>query len=169
MENSENNIPSSEGLDYRRNSIHVVVVLLLLKATFNVLLLILAGAIIAVLFLGINGILQRKTGWQKKITLPISILASLVILVLLFWLIGAKVQSQSEQLSKTLPETIKNAKQYLNQSSLGQKIVQKVSSPETQKTPKPCASLFSKQLWSFWRHLCCAFSGHFFYGWRIWL
>jgi predicted PurR-regulated permease PerM len=141
----------------------VVVLLLLLKATFNVLLLILAGVIIAVLFLGINGILQRKTGWQKKITLPISILASLVILVLLFWLIGAKVQSQSEQLSKTLPETIKNAKQYLNQSSIGQKIVEKVSSPETQKNAQTFAqSLFKTTFGVFGDIYVVLFLGIFF-------
>ena len=121
-----------------------VVVLLLLKATFNVLLLILAGAIIGVLLRGLNGLLQRKTGWKNKVTLPISILVSLVIVILLFWLIGSKVQTQWQQLSETLPRTVENAKQYLNQSSIGQKIVQKVSSPQTQEKAQKFAQSFFK-------------------------
>ena len=121
-----------------------VVVLLLIKATFNVLLLILAGAIIGVLLRGLNGLLQRKTGWKNKVTLPISILVSLVIVILLFWLIGSKVQTQWQQLSETLPRTVENAKQYLNQSSIGQKIVQKVSSPQTQEKAQKFAQSFFK-------------------------
>ena len=111
----------------------IVILLLLLKATFSVLLLILAGALIAVFFRGLSGIIERKTAWKEGICLTVSILGTLIILVLLFWLMGAKVQTQMAQLTETLPSTIDNAKQQLNQSPIGQKIVQQLSSPDSQK------------------------------------
>ncbi|TDH28619.1 AI-2E family transporter [Segetibacter sp. 3557_3] len=122
----------------------IVVVLLLIKATFNVLLLILAGALIGVLFRGMNGLLQRKTGWKSKVSLPVTILGTLILFVLLSWFIGAKVQEQSQELSKALPGTIENAKNYLNQSSLGQQLLQKVSSPEAKKQAQTFAQSFFK-------------------------
>ncbi|RYF85911.1 MAG: AI-2E family transporter [Chitinophagaceae bacterium] len=111
----------------------IVTLLLLLKATFSVLLLILAGALIAVFFRGLSGLLQRKTGWSEGLCLTISILGTLVILVLLFWLMGAKVQAQVSQLTETLPSTIDKAKEQLNQSALGQKIVEQVTSADSEK------------------------------------
>ncbi|MCW3078658.1 AI-2E family transporter [Segetibacter sp.] len=120
----------------------IVVMLLLIKATFNVWLLILAGSLIAVLFRGVSSLLQRKTKWKEKVTLPISIIGTLLIILLLFTLIGTKVQSQSQQLSQTLPATIQNAKNYLNKSSLGQKAIEKVSSPKAQEQAQKVAQSF---------------------------
>ena len=114
----------------------IVVVLLLLRATFSVMLLILAGVLIAVFFRGLSGLLQEKTKWREGVCLAVSIVFTFVFLFSLIWLMGSKIQSQAEQLSDTLPSTIENAKNKLNQSTLGKKIVQKMSSPETQKKAK---------------------------------
>jgi predicted PurR-regulated permease PerM len=122
----------------------VVILIWLIKATFNVLLLVLAGALIAVFFRGLSDLLHRKTGWKEGICLTISILGSLLILVLLFWLVGAKVQAQIQELSDTLPSTIQNAKNKLSQSSIGQKIVEKLSSPQNQKKAQSLARTFFK-------------------------
>jgi predicted PurR-regulated permease PerM len=122
----------------------IVIVIWLLKATFNVLLLILAGILIAVLLRGLAGLIERKTKWKHSVSLTVSILSAIIILLLLFWLIGAKVQTQAQELSKTLPSTIENAKNQLNQSTVGQNIVQKVSSPETQKQAQGFAKSFFK-------------------------
>ena len=122
----------------------IVIVIWLLKATFNVLLLILAGILIAVLLRGLAGLIERKTKWKHSVSLTVSILGAVIILLLLFWLIGAKVQTQAQELSKTLPSTIENAKNQLNQSTVGQNIVQKVSSPETQKQAQGFAKSFFK-------------------------
>lgn len=54
------------------------------------------------------------------------------------------MQSQAQELSKTLPSTIENAKNQLNQSTVGQNIVQKVSSPETQQQAQGFAKSFFK-------------------------
>ena len=122
----------------------IVVLILFVKATFNVYLLILAGVLIAVYFLSLGGLLQRKTKWNAKVCLAISILGTIIILVLLSWLMGAKVQSQVSQLTDTLPATVEKAKTELNKSSLGQKLVEKLSSPQTQKKAQQLAQTFFK-------------------------
>lgn len=121
-----------------------VVTLFFLKATINVFLLILAGVLIAVFFRGLSGWIERKTKWKSGICLAISIGGSVAFLVLLFWLIGAKVQSQITELTDTLPSTIEHAKNQLTQSSLGQKITEKISSPQTQKKIQSVAQSFFK-------------------------
>ncbi|MBD0378226.1 MAG: hypothetical protein ICV51_21685 [Flavisolibacter sp.] len=78
----------------------IVVLLLLLKATFSVLLLILAGALIAIFFRGLSGLICMKTNWKDGICLAISVIGTLLLVIGLFWLIGAKVQSQITELRK---------------------------------------------------------------------
>ncbi|HWI91593.1 MAG TPA: AI-2E family transporter [Flavisolibacter sp.] len=122
----------------------IVVVLLLLRSTFSVLLLILAGSLIAVYFRGLSDLVRRKTKWKEGWCLAISIIGSLLLIILLFWLIGAKVQSQIAELSDTLPKTIDKTKEQLSQSSLGQKIVEKISSVKTQQRAQFIAQTFFK-------------------------
>lgn len=122
----------------------IVIMLLLLKATFNVLLLVLAGILIAVFFRGLSGLLQKTTGWKEGICVAVAVIGTIIILILFFWLIGSKVQSQAEQLSDALPSTIENAKKQLNKSAVGKKIVEKISSPETQKKASAMGQTFFK-------------------------
>ena len=122
----------------------IVVLILLLKATFNVLLLILAGTLIAVFFTALSDLIQRKTKWKHGVCLSVSIIGVLFLLSLFLWLIGAKIQAQAEQLSSTLPQTIDKAKQQLSQSGLGQKIVQKISSPQSQQRAQATVQTFFK-------------------------
>jgi predicted PurR-regulated permease PerM len=122
----------------------IIILILLLKETFNVFLLILAGILIAVFFRGLSGLIEHKTKWNAAVCLTISIFGTLVIIVLLFWLLGAKVQSQITQLSDALPATVKNAKDQLNKSSLGQKIVEKMLSPQTQRKAQALIQTFFK-------------------------
>jgi predicted PurR-regulated permease PerM len=122
----------------------IVVLILLLKATFNVLLLILAGSLIAVYFRGLSGLIQKKTKCKEGVCVAISIIGTLLLIVFLSWLIGAKVQSQIAELSDTLPKTVEQAKEKLNQSSIGQKIVQKISSPKAQQQAQSIVQSFFK-------------------------
>jgi len=122
----------------------IVVLILLLKATFNVWLLILAGSLIAVYFRGLSGLIQKKTKWKEGACVAISVVGTLLLIVFLSWLIGAKVQSQIAELSDTLPKTVEQAKEKLNQSSLGQKIVQKISSPKAQQQAQSIVQSFFK-------------------------
>ncbi|HVG42319.1 MAG TPA: AI-2E family transporter [Chitinophagaceae bacterium] len=122
----------------------IVIIILLFKATFNVLLLILAGALIAIFFRALSGLLCRKTKWKEGVCLAVSVIGTLLLVIGLLWLIGAKVQSQIEQLSDTLPKTVENAKAQLSQNPIGKKIVTKVSSPDSMKKAQGFASTFFK-------------------------
>jgi predicted PurR-regulated permease PerM len=120
----------------------IVVSLLLIKATFSVFLLILAGVLIAVFFRGLSGLICRKTKWKEGVCLAISVIGMLLLAAGLFWLIGAKVQSQVTELSDSLPTTIEHAKQQLNQNPIGKKIVDKASSPGSVKKAQAVAGSF---------------------------
>lgn len=120
----------------------IVVILLLLKATFSVFLLILAGILIASFFTGLGSLIERKTKWNRSLSLAISVIGTLVIIILLFWLIGAKVGSQITQLNDSLPSTVENVKEQLSQNPFGQKLIKSASSPEAQEKAKAVASTF---------------------------
>jgi predicted PurR-regulated permease PerM len=120
----------------------IVVALLLLKATFDVLLLILAGALVATFFRGLSDLICRKTKWKEGVCLTVSVLGSVLLAGGLFWLLGSRVQSQFTELTDTLPQTVSNAKEQLSQTQLGQKLVEKVSSPQSMKKFQSIAQRF---------------------------
>ena len=62
----------------------IVVLLLILKATFSVLLLILAGSLVAIFFTGLSGLICKKTGWKEGLCLAISIIGTFLLLIGLF-------------------------------------------------------------------------------------
>lgn len=122
----------------------IVILILLFKATFSVFLLILAGSLIAIFFLGLGGLICRKTKWKQGVCLAIAVLGTLLLVIGLFWMMGAKIQAQISELSDTLPSTIENAKSTLSQNPIGKKLVQKATSPETMSSAKTLASTFFK-------------------------
>lgn len=122
----------------------IVIILLLLKATFSVLLLVLAGALIAVFFRGLSGLIKRYSGWKEGWCVVIAVIGTLVFLGLLLWLMGAKIQTQVQQLTDTLPKTIENAKSKLGESSLGRKVIDKISSSSTQQKAEGILQSFFK-------------------------
>jgi predicted PurR-regulated permease PerM len=73
----------------------IVLILLFLGATFSVLLLLLAGVLIAVFFRGLSGLIQRKTKWKEGVCLTVSIIGTLVLIGLIFWLIGRQSANSS--------------------------------------------------------------------------
>ncbi len=105
-----------------------LIVFLIFKATFGVILLVFAGTLIAIFFRGISNFIQRKTKWKESICVAISILGTLLIVAGLFWLIGSKVQDQIAILMETLPKTIDNLKVKLNNSLIGENILDNISS-----------------------------------------
>jgi predicted PurR-regulated permease PerM len=111
----------------------VGVLLLLLKATFNIMLLIFAGILIAVFFRGLSGLLQRKTKWNENICVGISIIGTLSLIIGFFWLIGSQIQSQVTELVETLPKTLDKAKNQLQESTIGDKAIENLTSDESLK------------------------------------
>jgi predicted PurR-regulated permease PerM len=107
-----------------------VVLIWFFIATFNVFLLILAGALIALFFHGYAELLQIKLKIRHTIALLISIISTFVFIGVLLWFMGAKIQQQVTELAKTLPETINNAKRTLSTTDLGKRFVEKTSSED---------------------------------------
>jgi predicted PurR-regulated permease PerM len=110
----------------------VVISLWIFARTFNVLLLVLTGALIAIFFHGLSSLLKKYTG-IKRGSVVLSILITVILLVLFFWLAGYSVQQQVNELSETLPAAIENVKQQLDNNALGKKITDQASSEETRQ------------------------------------
>ncbi|WP_084157708.1 AI-2E family transporter [Flavobacterium frigidarium] len=119
-----------------------LITLLVLKTTFNVFLLILAGTLIAIFFRGVSSFIERKTGWKENIAVLISIFGTLLIAAGLFYLIGAKVQTQIGDLIDTLPKTIENVKDRMNSSTVGSKVIDNMSSPDSTEKVQGFAGQF---------------------------
>jgi len=121
----------------------LVVFILIAKVAFNVLLMALAGALIAVYFHGLADIIQRKTRLSRKLAMTISTLGTIVVLVALFWFIGAKIQTQVTQLSNSLPHTISTAKAKLNETPIGQKVLDSFSGDNSKKLSDTAQTFFN--------------------------
>ncbi|WNW01873.1 AI-2E family transporter [Tenacibaculum sp. HL-MS23] len=150
----ENNLPSKNStnqLTFKQKTsvvIKYVVItvglILLIQTTFRVFLLVLAGTLIALVFRGISDFIQKKTNWKDGICVAISIITILILFSGLFWLIGAKVQSQTAELMETLPQTIDTAKSKLQDTSIGKTIIEELSSEKTIKKAQDFAGGFFK-------------------------
>lgn len=122
----------------------VMVILLLVKTTFNVFLLVLAGLLIAIYFRGLSGLICRYTKRKSGLCLTLSVLVTTLLIAGLFWMIGAKVAAQAQELSEKIPATVDNAKAYLSQSTMGREIMSRLSSPEAMKQAESIARSFFK-------------------------
>lgn len=110
----------------------VLLILLIIEAA-NALLLIFAGSLIAIFFTGVSSLIERNTGWKRWVCKTISIIVTFIIILLFFWLIGAKIQSQISVLSETIPSTVQNLKEQLNNSRVGQEVIERLTSEESIK------------------------------------
>ncbi|HEY5325864.1 MAG TPA: AI-2E family transporter [Mucilaginibacter sp.] len=119
----------------------LVVFILIARVAFNVLLMALAGSLIAVYFHGLGDLIERKTRLSRKFAMIISVAGTIVLFGALVWFIGAKIQSQIAQLSSTLPHTINTAKARLDQTLAGQKLIE-YSSGDNSKTLLDTAQAF---------------------------
>lgn len=120
-----------------------VIILLVLKSTFSVLLMILAAAIIALYFHGFKNLISRTLKLSDKWSMLISIAGTFLILVALFWFIGAKVQSQVNALSERFPSMVSQAKNELSKYSWGQEIIEQTSGQNSEKLLTSMQRFFS--------------------------
>lgn len=121
-----------------------VIVMLLFKTLFSLFLLTFAGVLIAVFFHGFAGLLRRWFHLSQTLSVVISVFFNLLLIVAFFWFVGNRLQQQISQLSDTLPTTIQNAEDKLNQSGVGKKIIQYIQSAgNSQKTRKVVQHFFS--------------------------
>ena len=122
----------------------LVVLLLLFKALFSVLLLTLAGALFAIYFHGCASFFKKYLHVSSGWSLALSIVINIILLVVFFWFVGARLQQQVSDLTDTLPKTIANAKAYLQKSIVGSKALDYLnSSGNSQKTMAIAKKFFS--------------------------
>lgn len=122
----------------------ILILLLLFKTLFSVLLLTLAAILLAVYFLGCADFFERifkiSHGWG----VAVSIVVNLVLITAFFWFVGARLSNQVSELADTLPETIENGKEYLQQSKIGRKVLDYLNfSGNSQKTISVARRFFS--------------------------
>src|SRR5437764_7061759 len=100
-----------------------IAVLWILKETFNVLLLVLAGVLIAIYFHGTSKWINKKTNLPHRVCMAISVATTILAVAALIYFAGARIQAQVAELSETLPTTVQNAKEQLGKTYVGQKII----------------------------------------------
>lgn len=93
--------------------------------TFNISLLLLAGIVLAVYLRMIADKLKQWTGWKDLVCYIISLLFTVALLVGFFWLVGAKVQDQAEELRKQLPQMQQKVTTAVNKSPIAKKLLGK--------------------------------------------
>jgi len=121
----------------------LVVGILIARVAFNVLLMALAGSLIAVYFHGLGDFIQQRTRLSRKLAMTISIAGTIIILGVLLWFIGAKIQTQVAELSSTLPHTISTAKAKLAETPAGQKVLEYSAGDNSKKLMDTAQTFFS--------------------------
>lgn len=101
----------------------LVSVILVARVAFNVLLMILAGSLIATFFHGLADLIQRRIKWKRPVAMLAGVAVTFVVAGGLIWFMGTSIQQQIKQLSDTLPNTVQHLKVSLAKSDLGQKIL----------------------------------------------
>ncbi len=122
----------------------ILIVLLLFKTLFGVLLLALAGILMAIYFHGCAAILKKWLHLPSKVAVFLSVLLNVILLAGFFWFVGARLQQQIAQLSETLPRTIDHAKGWLKQYPTGTKVLDYLNnSGDSGKTLSVAKQFFS--------------------------
>ena len=115
----------------------------ILKATFNVLLLILAGVLIALYFHGLSSLINESCPSQKRRACYFYH-RILYINRSFFWFAGGRIQEQVTELKDTLPAAFENFKEKVNNSTIGKELLDKITSmPDTSKAASTITSFFS--------------------------
>jgi predicted PurR-regulated permease PerM len=121
----------------------LVVIILVTRVAFNVLLMVLAGSLIAVYFHGLGDIIQRRTRLPRRWSMVLSIAGSFIFLGVLLWFMGTKIQSQIAVLAESLPNTIGTVREKLDGSSMGKKVLTYLSGDNSEKLFSTAQRFFS--------------------------
>lgn len=140
----------------------IIAVLLIARVVFNVLLMALAGALMATYFHGLGDLLERKTGWKRRVCMLISIAGSIFLLITLLWFMGAKIQVQVAELSNSLPGTIHTVRTKLGETPVGQKILSYLSDQNSSQLFNTAKQFFSTSFGAMGNLYIILFLGIFF-------
>lgn len=122
----------------------IIILLLLFKTLFSVVLLTLVAILLAIYFLGCADFFETKLKISHGWGLALSIGVNLLLLTAFFWFVGARIENQVSEISNTLPKTIENGKEYLQQSRIGKSLLDYLNfSGNSQKTISMARKFFS--------------------------
>jgi predicted PurR-regulated permease PerM len=132
MKKSENNA-MSKSKSYIQEAIPIIGILivsvllvLLLLFGFRVILLILAGVLIATFFLGITDFIKSKTPLNHNLSLTVSVILVVGAVVGLFFALAPHISEQVNTMSKQLPEAANNTLNSIKNSEVGSIFVDRV-------------------------------------------
>lgn len=152
MENNRNSnhqepgndlMPFVEKLWITLGSIALLVILIfILRAAFNVLLMVFAGSLIATYFHGLAELIERHSRLRHRTSVVVSVILTFIVAGLLIWFLGAKISAQVGEMSQDFPELIKKAESQLEHSSLGRKVLNYFSGNNSQKLMNSFQQIF---------------------------
>lgn len=102
----------------------IAIVLLIFEATFDIVILVLAGALIACYFRGLSGLIKKKTNWSNTVTLSISVVGTFLIAFGIIYLIGATVSTEVTQIKENFPSMLDDVQTHLNNSPVGREVLE---------------------------------------------
>ena len=120
-----------------------ITIVLIVRIAFSVMLMGLAGVLIAIYFHGLADIIQMKTKLGRNWAMLISTVGTVIIICFLLWFIGGKVQTQITELANTLPKTVRTVKDKLAESPLGKKVLDYSSGNNSQKLVDTAEAFFN--------------------------
>ncbi|MFN7119482.1 MAG: AI-2E family transporter [Saprospiraceae bacterium] len=97
----------------------VILVLLLIGFAFNVVLLILAGTLVAIFFRGIARWIKQHTPFSYKASLAIAVVGVLSIVILMGFLMAPSISKQADELSRSIPQAIEDLRQKYSDTAWG--------------------------------------------------
>lgn len=90
------------------------------------LLLVFAGILLAVMFSGITNWIKEKTHLNRGVSLFLGVVLIFGIIIGVFLLLAPSVSNQFSQLGNTLPQSLNEFKNWLNQYSWGDELAKKI-------------------------------------------
>jgi predicted PurR-regulated permease PerM len=101
-------------------SVAIVGLAWLFVALTDVLLLIFAALVLAVIFSAMADWLCRRTGMKRGLALALCVVTVLAVFVAVFWLFGAQLASEFATIRASIPPALELLEQALNRAGLGE-------------------------------------------------
>lgn len=101
----------------------VLVSAYLFTTLLNLFLLVLAGVLMSVYFHAGADFFKKKLKMGSPYALILSVTLNIIIIGLFFWFVGARLNSQVNELSDKLPQTLEHANTWFSERPLGEKIL----------------------------------------------
>ena len=95
----------------------------------NVLVVIFAGILFGVLLRAAADWIQQRTGLGARSSYLLLVLAIAVVLGSLTWALGPRIVEQAAQIEQTIPTSIEQARQQLNQRPWGGYLISTIAQP----------------------------------------